>query len=736
MSLSTRQAFVIALGAVASAALAQEGPSLTVGGTTYTKFLWGNQHEQGALYSFTTVPGEGWGDSGQGSELELLLNGRVSRQVEVKARLHSRFSQNHWTSFNGFGGTFDPAKGWQQCLGASCGEFDPRSNWYIKLRGVAVTITPGYLIDSATIGANDWGQFDPFVVGRIRYIDRDNMYGVLVQGSLLDKKLAWDLGRISLPKLWAGPNYNTGAFHALDASYVGQFRYVFNDQFDLSGLFNYVNDVEVKADDNNWDDGRDLRWRFRNGVGGLKAGIHISPQVDVRASAYYSYVNSMPDLDAPRDFAALTGFSPVPAGLHFDGAYKLDVAINDPLEMGLSLNIQAFSIGSDYVSVMAARREADVLLTEGHDGQFSFPGPANANFGVYPGNGTRIGYGGWSGTMAQVATINVDNEFSDFDEQAAETVIGWKGITVNPVYGSGSLDLSGEYSFITYNTNWQAWGDADRPVTASLFPSMEVDSGVGHNFRSAYSPFQDKNTHLIALNGKYVLDVFKGIDVFGKVKFIYETDKRLNNPRYLPYAPGDCPGNGQPCSNVKNFYSSGNTTADIYVNPDVVTNRDGAVGYAWAPFDDISDDDRELRYFTAALGAGYQFTDDLYLSLHYQKFLVDLLDGNTAFQSYGFHEMVTGFHDKNQIVLKAKYVLAGVEFGMEGQWTFGTFTPYTGDFGLFTEFVPQYADQARSSTLKVPEGSMGFPTRVGGWQRLDPRFFSQVRMKAFMKALF
>lgn len=736
MSLNTRRAFVVTLSAIATVALAQEGPSLKVGGTTYTKFLWGNQNEQGAIYSFTTVPGEGWGDNGQGTELELLLNGRVSRQVEVKARLHSRFSQNYWTSFDGFGGTFDPAKGWQQCLGASCGEFDPRSNWHIKLRGVAVTVTPGYLIDSATIGANDFGQFDPFVVGRVRYIDRDNMYGILLQGSAVEKKLTWDLARISIPKLWAGPNYNTGAFHALDASYVAQAKYIISEQFDLAGIFNYVNDVEVDVADNNWDDGRDLAWRFRNGVIGGRGAFHVSPQIDVRGSAYYSYVNSAPGLDAPRDFAALTGFSPVPAGRHTDGSYKLDVVLNDPLEMGISLNIQAFSIGGKYVSVLASRREADVLLTEGHDGQFSFPGPANASFGVYSGNQPRIGYGGWSGNMVQVPTINVDNEFSDFDEQAAESVIGWKGITINPVYGSGSLDLSGEYSFITYNTNWQAWGDPDRAVKTALFPSMEVDSGVGHNFRSAYAPFQDKNTHLIALNGKYVLDMFKGIDVFGKVKFIYETDKRLNSERYLPYAPGDCPGNGQPCSNVKNFYSPGNTTADIYGNPDVIVNSNGAVGYGWAPFDDISDDDRELRYFTAALGAGYQFTDDLYLSLHYQKFLVDLLDGNTAFQSYGFHELVTGFHDKNQLVLKAKYVLAGVEFGLEGQWTFGTFTPYTGDFGLFTEFVPQVADDARVTSLKVAPNSLGFATRVGGWQVLEQRTFSQMRMKAFMKAQF
>ena len=77
-----------------------------------------------------------------------------------------------------------------------------------------------------------------------------------------------------------------------------------------------------------------------------------------------------------------------------------------------------------YVSMMAARRESDVLLTEGHDGAWAFPGPDNSAFGVFPNNPTRIGYGGWQGNAQQVATINVDNEFTDFEEPMAESVIG------------------------------------------------------------------------------------------------------------------------------------------------------------------------------------------------------------------------------------------------------------------------------------------------------------------------
>ena len=85
---------------------------------------------------------------------------------------------------------------------------------------------------------------------------------------------------------------------------------------------------------------------------------------------------------------------------------------------------------------------------------------------------------------------------------------------------------------------------------------MERDTGVGHSFRSAYAPFQDKKTDIALVKGKYVIDVGKGIDLFGKIKFINETDKRMNDARYLPYAAGDCPGGGEACENVKNYYAA------------------------------------------------------------------------------------------------------------------------------------------------------------------------------------
>jgi hypothetical protein len=724
-------AVAASLGAVA--AYAADGQTLLITGEDYTKWLWGNQHTDGSVYNFTTVPGEGYGDNGQGTEINLLLASKPSKYVEVTGRIQSRFNQNQWTNFGGFGGRNpaleNPPAG--DCIGGDCGEFDPRSNEYIKMRGLTARFTPGYKwVDSVTIGSSDLGMFDAFTIGKIRYIDRDNAKAVLFQGALGNRKLGYDLIRVSLPRLWAGPNFNTGSYTGQDGAYGLQLRLAASSMVDVTGVVERVRDIEVNSKDSNLDNGRDLRTRFSNDVYGIKIGVHPSSMFDFRGVYYNSKAESDPTLGAPATFFSISGFSPVPAGKLKDPAYKANLDINDPFGKGLSFNIEYFNIGAQYVSMLAARRESDVLLTEGHDSAWAFPGPDNSAFGVFSGNPTRIGYGGWQGNAQQVATINVDNEFTDFEEPMAETVIGWKGITITPTWTIGSLDLSGEFSSIDYNTNWQAWGDSSRPIDQSIYPNHESDAGIG-SYRNAYAPFQDKKTDIAVLKAKYLLDIGKGIDVFGKFKWIDETDKRLNDARFLPFKPGDCPGGGAACANNANAYNgAGNSTAAIYGNPPVIT-VDGVTGYQWKPFNSLSDDDEDMNYKLYQLGAGYQLSDNLYSSLTFEHYDVDLKDGNTAFQAYQLHNMASGQSKKNKLMLYARYTLGGAEFGANIEHNFGTFEP---DFG--GGFVPQHADAQTSADFGVPVGSLGFKGRFGGWNSLEKRDFTQNRMKVYMKVRF
>ena len=718
--------FAIGLLAAAAAlapmaAFAADGQTMIITGEDYTKWLWGTQRTDGSLYNFTTVPGEGYGDNGQGTEINFLVASRPSKYIEVTARIQSRFSQNQWTNFGGFGGinpaTTEPPP--SSCTGGDCGEFDPRSNEYIKMRGLTARFTPGLKwVDAVTIGSSDLGMFDPFTIGKIRYIDRDNAKAVLFQGALGGRAVGYDLIRVSLPRLFAGPNFTTGDYAAADGAYGLQLRATPSQYFDISGIIERVSDIEVDVTDRDFDDGRDVDSRYSNDVYGLKFGVHPGGMFDFRAAAYHSESESNPVFGTPTGFGT-SGFSPVPAGDFDDEAFKVNADINDPFGIGLSFNLEYFDIGAAYTSVLAARREVDVLLTEGNDGAFAFPGPDNSAFGVFSGNPTRIGYGGWQGPAQQVATINVDNEFTDFDEAMAETVIGWKGITVAPVWTIGDLDLSAELSLIDYNTNWQAWGQANKPLDQSPYPNFESDAGV-NSYRNAFAPFQDKETQIALIRAKYLLNVGKGVELFGKIKMIDEQDDRMNDPRFLPYnADGSV-----------RFYSPGNSSSSIFSNPPTITVN-GVTGPQWKPFDSLSDDDRDMNYKLFQLGAGYQLTDNLYSSLTYENYDVDLQDGNTAFQAYQLHNMSSGQHDKNKLILYGRYVIGGAEFGASYEYNWGEFDP---DFG--GGFVTQFATQEIANNFGVPVGSPGFAGRFGGWNSLITRDFTQQRMKVFMKVRF
>ncbi len=728
----------LALGALATDVAAEDTKKFSITGVNYTKWLWGTNRFDGSLYNFTSIPGEGFGDNGQGTELELLVSAKPSKKIEVSGRMKARFNQNFWTNGGGFGGggVGDPGSG--DCLGGDCGEFDSRSAQYVKFRGLTITINPGYSwVDTVTIGSSDFGMFDPWTIGKIRYIDRDNNAGLLFQGSFADRKVTYDLTRISLNRLVYGPNFTTGDYPVQDATYGGQLKFTPSSMFDGTLIYSYVNDVEVDPTDFNQDDGRDLVGRFRNSVAGVKFGVHPSSKVDIRAAGYFSSADSDSDF-APGSFFAISGFSPVPAGKLDDESYKLNVDFNDPFGVGLDISVEYFDIGADFVSITAARREADVLITEGHDSTWAWPGPSNISFGVFNTGNLRIGYGGWQGNAQQVATINVDNEFTDFDEPMAETVVGWKGFTVAPRIALGDLDLSGEYTTIDYNTDWQAWGDPSRAILDSVYPNHESDAGVG-SFRNAYAPFQEKETDILVLKGNYFVDVGRGLEVFGKVKWIDEQDKRLNDERFLPYQAGDCPGGGVACANNTRTYFEGTndagdpvafSTADLYGNPPVITVN-GVTGYQWKPFDSLSDDDRDMNYTMYQLGLGYQLTDELWGSVTYESYDVDLKDGNTAFQAYQLHEMASGQHNKEKVIVQAKYNLGGAEIGLNYEYNTGDFTPKFGD-----GFVPQVADAGIEETFGFAEGTLGFRGRFGGWNSLEKRNFEQQRLKAFLKLFF
>ncbi len=743
----------IALLAVAAVFLFMAAPAhaqIWFDGNIYMKMLWGTDRLGTALYNFTAIPGEGLGDSGQGTQLELFLNGKVGKKVQFKASMQSRFYKNFWTNAGGYGApqncsngqVFDPNN--PNCLGS---ELDPRSNQVMKLRNASMIITPGYKwLDRVWVGENDLGGFDPFVIGKIRYIDRFNISAIQASGSANKRQFQWDFIRISNstflePSNLAG-GFNGGQFQPLDATYAFQPKFKFNPQFDVNGLISYANDIEVSPTDFFNDNGRDVLSKFKNTVGGIVASVHPNAKVDFKGSVYFSNSNTNLNLDGSNDnFGfAISGFDAAPHGDRSDESYKLNLSLNDPTGKGFSLQAEYFNIGKDYVSMWAARRESDVLLTEGTDAAFKLPGPMNIAFGVFGGGGdapqpgtftrTNIGYGGWSGPVVQVPTITADNQFTDFDEPVAETVIGWKGITLHPLYAKGNWDVQGELSWIGYNTNWQMWDDPSLSITNSPYPAQEADTGVGHNYRSAYTPFNDKSTFIGVANVKY--SFLSGLQIWGKYKRISETDDRMTDPRFLPF-------NADGTKHIYGTDASGNplSTGDFYSNPPVisVTYLDGttATGNQWKTFDSLGDDDRDLKYNMIMFGIGKQLHQDFYGSVQYEYYDAKLFDGTTAFQAYNLHEMAGGTHHKNKLIGVGRFTIAGLpEAGFQVEHNWGSFDP---DFG--GGFVPQQIQTVdQEKNFHQPIGTLGFFNRFGGFNSIEKRTFSQSRLKVYLKVLF
>ncbi len=705
-NLSLAAAMSVALGAMPQAARAgtDEG-QIKWFGSIYAKFLDGNRRTEAGLYSNAeTTPGEGGGDQGQGIEFELMFNAQVSKQVEIGGRIHSRFNKNYWANYGGFAVPDSNT--------TNCGEDDPRCNQYIKLRGAWARITPGYdWMDSLTIGQSDWGMFDAWTQGKYRYIDRDNIGGVLLQGSALGKKLRWDVARVSLPN-WDGVGYSTGTFgtdiYTNDANYVGQLKYTPSPDWNATMIAMYARDQELEKNDPNPLNGTGTRTAYDNSVFALKGQYSGFGFMDLKGAVYFSDYN-VNDTKCDGTLNGNCRFSPLPQKSTSDTAWLINVDFNRVFIDGLSLSAQIFDIGSDYVSATAARREADVLLTEGQEGTWQWGRP-DYNYGNRANKNAMagLGWGGWNGEVQQVVSGMADNDFTDFDEPVAYSVIGWKGITLVPKYSYGDWQFSGEYSYIDFNTNWQACGGQDKDTGCSTYMRQEGTHswGYGGDYRSPYAPYQDRLMQILALKAKYTLDLGNGVDLMARYKYISDEDKRVTKSKFLTDAYDGYP------SAVK--------------NPNWIPN----VGLGGC----VSCDDRQADYDTYGFSVGYQVNPDLYATLIYELNTVELIDGTVdvapvglgfeGSNDFGWAEYVTGKTTKNRVALDFSYFLSGVEFGGTIDYFWGTYDPsfYTDSNGKRVKLIPGVG----VDSIATPLGDIP----------IDSVHLGQYRMKIFMKVSF
>lgn len=458
------------------------------GSNFYMKFLDGSQ--RGAPSgSIDTASG---GDQGQFTELNLVFKATISPKVEAGGRIQSRSSAAYWTEFGGFG------------LENSVGNNEVNHQKFTKLRGAYVELSPGYdWLTQVRIGTSDWGMFDPFTVGKVRYIDRDNYNGFYFRGPIRDES-TWELARVSLPtylqfNYGQGPTCcSTDSTQYNEAVYIGQVKVPVGNAHLVASYQSFID--HMLGTTTNTFSGVNTNSFYKNTVAALKVDGSPSDALELRAAYYRS-------MSEPSNGAVGEVWGNTPMGNITDRAIKLDADVIEAGIEGLSFNFQYFDIGAGYFSTAAARRESDVLLTEGSEaawynwGNALWSGGATADYTQgaaspkgRPGvpNGTQNGL--------------TDNDFMDFNESPAESVIGWKGLT-----GVGKLDvadtpMSLELTRVSYNNNWQNYA-----TTGPLYNVFPVN--------------QDRTTNIIVFKLNHNFDAMGGLDTNFKLKRVDDKDK-------------------------------------------------------------------------------------------------------------------------------------------------------------------------------------------------------------------
>lgn len=482
------------------------GATVDFSGTNfYMKFLDGNQ--RGApTNSIDTNSGA---DQGQFTELNLVFKATISPQVEAGGRIQSRSSAAYWTEYGGFGNEGTVAND------------SVNHQKFMKLRGAYVELTPGYSwLNNARLGTSDWGMFDPFTMGKMRYIDRDNLNGFYFKGPMAGS--TWEAARVSLPE-YLGVNFSTGSAPKNQAIYIAQFKQTPGNVKLMEGI-TYLNNQQKTPTDTILYNGQDIQDRFKNTILSLKADSAVTEGVDIRGAFHRSmYTVNNANLLAvipEGDFCygvglgcgsttssylttGVFGYSMTPGADVNGNAFKLDFDWRPANIDGFALNYQYFNIGAGYVSVGGARRESDVLLTEGSEGAWYQWGRGNQWLG------------GRANDMQQLPVIQVDNGFTDFDETGAESVIGWKGHTFKFNYETADTPMSAELTRVGYNTNWQNYGGQ-----ASIY-----DVGHGQGTYDVYKPNQDRATDILAFKLNHIFSVMGGLDINFKYKRVADKDK-------------------------------------------------------------------------------------------------------------------------------------------------------------------------------------------------------------------
>ena len=499
-------------------------------GRIYNKWLYQNDDSQGVLsHGNPFWPDNISGNNGVGSEFELKIMGAVSNAVRAEVRLKSRFGalwQDWWE--NG-----DSAYAELNTSGESLGLNHAE---YIKLRGYFIDANlPIPSVRSILVGSSDLGMFNPWTIGKVRYIDRDNAKGTFITGGTDDGAFGYVAAVIALPKLFAGPGWSTGIgdqslrnpFWSRDWAYALKLTADPLDvgTFSLIGSLTRDHEIDVADPDAEGSDQPQCLDALGNPIAGCSLDHNVEDVTrysNVVATAQYqgllfdvlgvdaTVAFSYSDVNEDVTFngvAGNEGVFPIVYADVWDFAEVLRLSLYDPFEVGWTIKAEYFRIGEHFNSVFGARREADVLLTDGFvDG-------------------------------GQLPTLNIANEFMDFDEAWYESAIGWLGATLVQELELDILSLHSEITYLTYMTNMQN-RNVDNVYPDFLHTDGFTDTDLydfantvdrGRDLRSVYRRDQDRQSLIAVFGGRVEPDVPFALGVDFRFKAIWDEDDRSHS---------------------------------------------------------------------------------------------------------------------------------------------------------------------------------------------------------------
>ncbi|MCC7380216.1 MAG: hypothetical protein IT384_00190 [Deltaproteobacteria bacterium] len=481
----------------------------------YMKWLFQNDATQGCVtYGNPHPSGDNYaGNNGACPELALTVTGRPIAQLEAGFRLQSRYGQSFADWFeNGDKKTRADASG--ESLGQN-------HSAPIQLRGIYVRVSePLPAIDWFLAGSSDLGFWDPWTVGRVRFIDRYNAKGLFLKTGIPD---ALDIlvARIAMPKLFGTANYSdleeplvTNPFWARDAVYALQLATPASAIDGLTITLNGALLLDEEADVRDPDapgstnavdlvDGVTATdGRFVGANGSLTVRWEVQESIEARGVFAVSH-NSPNEAYVTNLARGGLGFSNVVFDEVTDVAGTLRVSLPDLFDDGFGLQLEYFNIGADYNAVMGSRREDDVLLTDGFlDG-------------------------------GELPTLNLANELVDFSDSFFESAVGWHGGTVVIEEKGNLLDANAEATVLTYNTNLQGrdmdtypgFGGFTGYADTQLF-SYANTNDRGADPRAVYRRDQDRLSLIFAAGGALKPDWWRGARIDAQVKLIVDQDRR------------------------------------------------------------------------------------------------------------------------------------------------------------------------------------------------------------------